>query len=528
MAQSPEMMISRRLVAPGTAVGISAGILFLALNTATLSALTAHFAVYLRYAISAVNYPYELFEPEGIVWQQAMLIPGPRMYGDITHFPFIVFHYPPVYHLVVRGLAELGLDPLAAGRAVSLLATLVIGAVAALLTFRMTRREAGRLAGCGGAAVAGLTFFCFYPVVVMSPLMRSDMPAIALSFLGVWCALKGVTRAWPLYAAMLLFVLAAFTKQTAIIAPLATMAILCLINPGRTVRVCCFGLLLSCAALAVMNAITDGGFLRHLVLYNINRFSLRLAARQITGQSPQFIFVGLAFLSLVHSWRQLSRRGNWKSLASFRADLAASEGVRIMAILTVYLGLSTCSLITLGKAGGGLNYFIEWMGILSVLIGMLFAALVRRELAMAGRGADRWTIVAGCLVPLFMLAQMRVLPASHDTGATDAAQLRQLDDLVTRIRDAPRPVLSEDMVLLMRAGKEVPWEPAIFTELASTGRWDERLIIDLIESHFFEFVITREKDDRYTAGVTRALKTAYPRTEEHGERTVHLPPVTER
>ena len=517
---------SRRLVVPGTIV-VSAGILFLALNAAVLVALACHFIVYLRYAISAVNYRYELFEPEGIVWQQAMLIPGPRMYGDITHYPFIVFHYPPVYHLVVRGLAALGADPLAAGRAISLLATLLTGGVVASLTFRATRPEVGRSAGLIGAAVGALTFFCFYPVVMMSPLMRSDMPAIGLSFLGVWCALKGVNRVWPLYAATLLFVLAAFTKQTCVVAPLATMAVLWLVNPGRTTRVCCLGLVLSCAVLAVMESITSGGFLRHLVLYNINRFSLRLMADQIIKQSPQFIFVGLALVSLVCVWRRLSRRGNWTSFASFRADLAARGDVRIIAIVTVYLGLSTCSLITLGKSGGGLNYFVEWMAVLSVLIGALSAFLVRRELAAGWRGAGRGTILAGCLVPVLILLQMRILPASWDFGAADAVRTRQLDDLVVRIRDARKPVLSEDMVLLMRAGKEVPWEPAIFTELADTGRWDERLIIDLIRSHAFAFVITRENDDRYTAGVRDAIRTAYPRAEKYAGRTVRQPPATE-
>src|SRR5712672_3082341 len=61
-------------------------------------------------------FPGQIDYGEGIVWQQALLIPGPRMYGDITQFPFIVFHYTPVYHLVVRAIATLGIDPLAAGR----------------------------------------------------------------------------------------------------------------------------------------------------------------------------------------------------------------------------------------------------------------------------------------------------------------------------------------------------------------------------------------------------------------------------
>jgi hypothetical protein len=52
--------------------------------------------------------------------------PGPRMYGPIDHLPFIVFHYPPAYHLASRAVMALGVDPLAAWRMVSLAATAVI------------------------------------------------------------------------------------------------------------------------------------------------------------------------------------------------------------------------------------------------------------------------------------------------------------------------------------------------------------------------------------------------------------------
>jgi hypothetical protein len=34
--------------------------------------------------------------------------PGPRMHGPIDHLPFIVFHYPPAYHLASRAVMALG------------------------------------------------------------------------------------------------------------------------------------------------------------------------------------------------------------------------------------------------------------------------------------------------------------------------------------------------------------------------------------------------------------------------------------
>jgi hypothetical protein len=490
-------------------------------------ALAAHFVVFLRDALVAVSYPYELFDAEGIVWQQAMLIPDGRMYSDINRYPFIVFHYPPVYHLAVRAVAAFGVDPLAAGRGISLAAALMTGALAASLAFRVTRQQAGRLPSLAGAATAGPGFFCFFPVIMCAPLMRVDMLAIGLSFLGIWCATRASGAARWLTAAMILFVLAAFTKQTCIIAPLATLAVMALVNPRQALRLFGFGLLLGGAGLLIMTWATDGGFLRHIVLYNVNRFSIRTAMLAIIGQAPHIIFVLLAMVSVVVGWKQIMVAGRWTSLASVRRNLCVSPTARLMAILTLYLALSTCTLVTLGKSGGGLNYFIEWMAILSVLIGILVAMTVKNQ-SVTER--YRPAVAFGVLLPLALLVQVLRLPASREFAWPDPAQIRQLDDLVVRIRDTDRPVLSDDMVLLMKAGKQVPWEPAIFTELASKGRWDERQIISLIDAHYFAFVITHEHrgtpsyGNLYTPGVLRAIEAAYPRTEEHAERTLHLPP----
>jgi hypothetical protein len=77
----------------------------------------------------------------------------------------------------------------------------------------------------------------------------------------------------------------------------------------------------------------------------------------------------------------------------------------------------------------------------------------------------------------------------------------------------------------------MPWEPAIFAELANTGRWDQRLILDKISNLSFAFIVThghageRTYDERFTPGVDQAIQRAYPRTEELGDLTLHLPPV---
>ena len=208
----------------------------MALFALLLVVLTAHFVAVLDAWFDAVRYPFELDYGEGIVWQQAMLIPGSRMYGNIHDFPYIVFHYPPVYHLAVHAIASLGVDWLIAGRGLSVVAAFATGTLVAALVFHAARTSKSRTASMVGASVAGLITFTYVPVVVCASLMRVDMLAVALSFLGVYCAIRSLDRPWLLYPAVVAFVLAVFTKQTAVAAPLATFPVLFLLEPRRVLQ----------------------------------------------------------------------------------------------------------------------------------------------------------------------------------------------------------------------------------------------------------------------------------------------------
>jgi hypothetical protein len=83
------------------------------------------------------------------------------------------------------------------------------------------------------------------------------------------------------------------------------------------------------------------------------------------------------------------------------------------------------------------------------------------------------------------------------------------------------------MVLTMRAGREVPIEMSIFRELAVTGQWDQRRILDLINAHAFAFMVTTPDKiytpQRYTPEVMAAIEQAYPRVEMRGPYAVRYP-----
>jgi hypothetical protein len=102
--------------------------------------------------------------------------------------------------------------------------------------------------------------------------------------------------------------------------------------------------------------------------------------------------------------------------------------------------------------------------------------------------------------------------------------------LVRLVEDAPQPVISDDMVAVVRARKRVQWEPFIFAELAKKGVWNERLLTDRITVGRFAFVVTQGHpgdrdvyDERYTPTVTAAIKAAYPQNLALGDYTLHFP-----
>lgn len=67
----------------------------------------------------------------------------------------------------------------------------------------------------------------------------------------------------------------------------------------------------------------------------------------------------------------------------------------------------------------------------------------------------------------------------------------------------------EDTTLVYKAGKQVPFKPAIVTELPASGVLDAAKLIDLIRNRPFSAVITRDLRYRHSRAVIRAITENY-------------------
>ena len=480
--------------------------------------LTLRAVDYLSYAARAITYPFEFDYGEGIVWQQALLIPGSRMYGDITHFPFIAFEYPPVYHLVVRAMAALGIDLLAAGRAVTLAATIAIAILAGGITSTAMREVASTSARIVGAAVAGLMIFTYNPVQDWAVAMRVDMLGIGFSFAGVYLTIVAGQRANILCAAILMFVLAVYTKQTELSAPIAALVVAAVVNRISALKALAFGLFIGAAAFIVLELKTGGGFWHHIFEYNLNnRFLFRSAIDSVLFQQRDALGVLVGVMALVFLWWTAQNPDRWVDA------IRRSRQQRALMILSLWFVLASAQLVSLGKWGSSTNYFIEWMCITTVPTGMV--ASLAWDSAVIRDKSGRFARAAGFLLSLAIVGHALHRPLSGHPIVYNPNAIPQHIYLVNLIRENPRPSLSEDMVLLLRAGQTVPIAPDIFTELALTGIWDQRPFLNLIQDHAFGLIILQDQDrGRFTSEAKSAIENSYPLIEHFEDYVIRRPP----
>jgi hypothetical protein len=504
---------------------------------AVVALLGYHFLQFILHSMRSIQYPYGLEYGEGIVWQQALLIPGPRMYGDINHFPFIVYNYPPFYHLAVRALAAMGLDMLVAGRSLSLLSTLLIGLACARLAYMATGESLERPARLAGATMAGFAVFSCVPVIQWSALMRVDMLAVALSFGGIWSIVTSTDRPSRLYLGVLLFLFAIFTKQTSIAAPLASLPVLLIIDKRRTLAACSAISLVGLGIVLLLEIYTGERFLRHIVLYNVSSYRFSALISGIEAEWPATVLLLVTIAGVCIGWRTLARERHWPDLGSFRREIVASIPTRTLSIVTMHLLITSLMIPMLGKAGAGSNYLIESMCVWSIFAGIFVACILNRSCGSSSqesRAEDRGkTGSLNILLMGLLIIEMEIMPVSiGEINSATPKHIAELDSLRLQIAHSTKPVMSDDMVLVMRAGKEVSLEPYIFAELARQGRWDQRLIIERINAHDFSMIVTTGSrgafpyEARYTPEVDKAIETAYPNSKRIAGHIIHLPDST--
>jgi hypothetical protein len=478
-------------------------------------------AFFLQSAI-ALRTDSELDYGEGIVlWQAANVTNWKKAFHPVEEYPHIVFHYPPLFHLTSRAIAPFTNTLLQAGRLTSVLSLAGTCLVGALLTAFALPAGGSRSARFTGAFTAGTLVFTT-PIWTWGVLMRVDTLAIFLTVVGVALFVIARERKSLAFLSFLFFVGAVYTKQTSLAGPIACFVLAYIENPRRARQLLGFAVALGLIVLVMLHTATDGLILRHLITYNQNPYFPEQIFSRLRYHGS-YLVGPLLFSALFPVALLLRRKG--KLIRRLRVVLKRTVFERCVVVVALFFWVSGfIAAATISKQGASDNYFLE-MDVAACLLSGLFVGWLARRVSVHPR---RGLVILHVLVVFVLLVQCvinwRAVAAIARTHAHPPAD--RSHEVVQFIKDLPGPVYSEDMVILVQAGKEVPAEPAIITALAADGKWNESGFVARIRNGEFSAIVIRwslTNLGRFSEPVAKAVEERYYPINDFYPFTVYLP-----
>lgn len=418
-------------------------------------------------------FPYDLAPGEGNeLYYTVRLIAGEPLYVKDDGFPYLYNVFPPGYYLVLAPLVALLGPQLAAGRLVSLAASLA----AAWLAARWARA-----AGAGRALqlAAAAAFLGSAQLFIWLAICRADALATLLGCGTVVLADTAARRQRPalLWAAAALGVAAAYTRQSN---PLLVAAALVGVWPafrGRAVTALAAAGAAALGLLLALDGLTNGAFW-HSVSATVG-WTDRAWFKLFHLRDYVLAQAGLVALTF---------------LAAGRAKLRRS--VPLGAWLGLFVGAYQALEIT--RVGAGTNYFLP--------LHFFLVTIAVRAVATSSAGARR---LAGAVLAVQLGAGAAwLLPLRH---AVPAGALENTARLERYLRSIPGPLLLDRQVALwLYAGRRDHFvEVAGLGLAAHHGDWHPRPLLEFIEARGYAAILLRENTlmpDPVRAAIGRAYR----------------------
>jgi hypothetical protein len=417
---------------------------------------------------------------------------GEGLYGTVNQVPMMHIAYTPIYYAVVGGLLRLlGDSGYTIGRVVSLAATLCGAGALAWSVKRLTCRWSIGLLAAGLLLTQNLT------VLLWAPLHRADPLALGLTLFGLALATAGRVS-----LAGVVFLLAVFTKQTFVVAPIAVALSLWPCRP-KLVR---FGLIFvggGAMAVGVAQWLTQGWFLWHTVVANSNQPDL------------------LTFAALMGGFLQFNGLPVLGAIAAM--SLPAAPGERLWRL---YFVGSLLSLGSIAKLGASSNY---WLELTAATAALLALASHRLSLSPMTRLVAPTVLAGGLFIamPGYQASAIeaattlsdRIRPPSPHylslVGDAGSTPIRIDAAFVAQVAREPGDLLTDNSGLAVAAGKRIVFEFQIFQLLEAEGHWSEQPILDAVARRSFSLVALMHPLDgpisgtRWTPALQAAIAAAY-------------------
>ncbi len=322
-------------------------------------------------SLTFIAWPWQFDLAEGVNLDATVqLAQGHNIYAHNGPDAFTSAPYTPLFYLLNVPATWLFGPSFGFGRAISMLATL---GVAILLVYMVRVITTSWSAG----VLAGALWLSVSPVIVWSALFTQSTLAPALGFAGLTMTLRYVApkrddvagrAAWPLYAAVVLFALAFYAKQTALDAAAATLLWLLIRDPKRGARAALSlaGLILVpffAANLAFRGGLWEKVISDHALSWNAGR-AWRIGGRLWSEYWPLVVWAGLYVVGSLAGFAWFVRAR--KSWAAVREALGTP-----WALALFYFVFAAASVLArIGGDGINYNHLIDLVLPLCLLAGL--------------------------------------------------------------------------------------------------------------------------------------------------------------
>ncbi|MCX7918235.1 MAG: glycosyltransferase family 39 protein [bacterium] len=463
-------------------------------TTIVIGILIVYFLFFLYHCIMYIIYPYDLDNEEGFILNQTKLLAqGKTIYPTLNDYPYTVGNYPPVFQLVCVPLTWIFGNSHAIGRTLSVLSTLLIGLIVFLIVKRITNTNTP-------AFIAALFPFATHYFYRWAAYNRVDMLALFFSLLGIYLIWRifeihnSKSKISGVLIPCILFILAFYTKQSMVAAPVAA-AIYLFMKDKKQARMLVFVYLVGIIIVFLVgNTITSGEFYQHLVVYNMNPFSwftVWLYAKNLIYFYP--IFLMLVLFALFALGRE-----------------------KINILFSLYFSFSVIVALSCGKVGSAVNYLLELIAASSILFGI---------------SINKFRISKPMVINVLLIVQLvwiYHIPYKFEYGETptkkDWFYARETEKYIQQTMGM---IVSDDAAMLVRNYRPVLFQPFIMSTLARQKLWDQTPVVNDLNQQKFDLIIlyfdvNRNPDlERYTEEMINAIRTNYHLVDHLGKYWVY-------
>ncbi len=392
--------------------------------------------------------------------QSLMLVHNGTLYYDLNHYPYTVAGYMPIFYTLDAGLIKLGVPAFLGGRIITMTAFFVLVTTCWRLTLVYTESQTL-------AWIAALLIGCNPLMFLWSEMGQVDVLAVSFAALSFFYFSRHYVRGEATLRWTTVFtLLALFTKQTMIAAPIAIFLLLFFRDRKKALLFGAAVIGIGGGLVLALNTAFHGNLLQDTVHGNMNPLSWWKFLTQLRYVS---MLSGCLLAVVLLSFRKLAC-GN-------------SVALCVYCVCTALVFLVTC-----GKVGSDTNYQLEMT---VALVACAAVGLDRlRFLPLYFARSRSWITLLVLPLAINMVNGFRVLPDLFAGRIAEEQEARStLKELRPYVPVEGGLVLSSDYNSMVRLRQRLDVEPLIYGLLVRAGAVDPEPVRRDLERGAFSTVI---------------------------------------